>query len=355
MADSIMARRNHSTLLLPLIALALTACGGGGGGGNGSSTNPTASNNESITAITAGNMTSVASAGANSVAMNVSIQQITTDYVIGAEIRPDVTTAKSTSFPMLTIALLQEVSGKWRPEALATGAQFVDSWQCEVSGRMQVSGTVSNIGGENLQTGDKINMVLSDCNQGGVILNGAVDITVVSAAGDLNLVGSSASDALTYRDFKITTGSDAITVNGSATLDTRMTADKLIGSITADSLSYQLQRGAQTATLALAGHKISFERDEYTSVTTSTLSGTSVFNFPALRGKFSISTLNDISAYADGAITAGKVKILGDNSVLYLTYLGSSQIKVELDSNNDGLIDSTTTSTLTSLDTQLWQ
>ena len=288
-------------------------------------------------------------------AMNVSVQQVTTSYVIGAETQPQTTEARSTGFSALTIELLQEVSRKWQPKALATGAQFLNSWPCAVSGRIQVSGTVSNLNTDALQTGDKLSIALTDCNQDGVILNGGLDLTVVSAIGDLNVVGGSATDTLTYKDFKITTGSNAITVNGDATLDSSMSTGKLVGSLKAGNLSYQLQRGAQTGTLALTGHEIHFERNEVTSTTTSTLSGTSVFNFPTLRGKFSTNTLEAISASPSGAVTAGKVKILGDNSVLYLTYLGSNQVKLELDSNNDGVIDSTSTSTLTSLDPQLWQ
>jgi hypothetical protein len=300
-------------------------------------------------------MNSVASAGTNTVAMNVAIQQFTTGYVVGAEVQPQATEARSTSFSAITIELLQEVSRQWQPKALATGAQFFKAWPCSVSGQIQVSGTVSNLSTDTLQTGDKLSAVLNNCNQNGIILNGGLDFTVVSAIGDLNVVGGSASHTLTYKDFKITTGSNAITVNGDATLDTSMGAGKLIGSIKAGNLNYQLQRGTQTGTLALTGHEIHFERNEVTSATTSTLSGTSVFNFPTLRGKFSTNTLEAIAASASGAVTAGKLKILGDNSVLYLTYLSSDQVKLELDSNNDGVIDSTTTSTLTSLDTLIWQ
>jgi hypothetical protein len=52
---------------------------------------------------------------------------------------------------------------------------------------------------------------------------------------------------------------------------------------------------------------------------------------------------------SSGAYVSGKLKITGRGSVLYVTFLGSGSVRIDLDANADGTIDSSKTTTLTAL------
>ena len=343
--------KNTRLALASLIALGLSACGGGGGG----SSTATATTTDPAITISAGNMTTVAGMGASTVDMNISVQQTSTDYVIGAEIQPQAA-AKGPDLASLSLALLQKIKKSAPSNALAVGAQFLETYPCANGGSVQYSATIADLNSDTFTPGDKGSLTMNACSELGVVLNGALDFTVVSFVSDLNTVGGSEKHQLTYRDFKITNGAESLMVTGSSSFDiARPTLEKLTGALSSDSLSYTAQKGSQTGTLTLTGYRISFDRSEATRATTTTVSGTSTFNFPALRGRFAVSTVEPITASADRTETGGKVKILGNNSALYLTYLSETQVKIELDSNNDGVIDSTTTGTVAALGTSLWQ
>jgi hypothetical protein len=59
--------------------------------------------------------------------------------------------------------------------------------------------------------------------------------------------------------------------------------------------------------------------------------------------------LAKIVTNANGAYVSGKIKITGSGSILYLTFLGGGNVKLELDGNSDGIIDATKTTTLTAI------
>ena len=173
--------KNTRLALASLIALGLSACGGGGGG----SSTATATTTDPAITISAGNMTTVAGMGASTVDMNISVQQTSTDYVIGAEIQPQAA-AKGPDLASLSLALLQKIKKSAPSNALAVGAQILETYPCANGGSVQYSATIADLNSDTFTPGDKGSLTMNACSELGVVLNGALVAFLVDPASPVN-------------------------------------------------------------------------------------------------------------------------------------------------------------------------
>lgn len=347
-----MASKNPSLVAASLVVLTLSACGGGGG----SSSNVQGSNGTPIT-ITSSNANAVASLSASAVGAGVSSIQTVVTYVTGAEIQTASTKTGGRLINLQSIisSAVQRAFHTPRQASVATGVAISDYYECAEGGSVSISGDVKNPDGENPEVGDQGTVTYNNCNEDGATVSGQMKITVSAVSGSYETAITELTNT-SFTNFKITpTGAPtSLTMNGTARLSETYNADGPLSNwLKADRLSYQLQRSSQTASLTLTGVDIQSE---------STVTGYSVgiaetaaFSFPAMSGNGAITTLIPLAVSASGVVTGGKIKLAGNGSSQNLTFLGNDAVKVETDTDNDGQIDLTNTTTLTALNAAAWQ
>jgi hypothetical protein len=345
-----MASKNPSLIAASLVVLTLSACGGGGGGSSfvqGSS---------GIT-ITSSNANAVASLSASAVGASVSSMQTVVTYVTGAEIQ---TTSSNTSGRLINLqtiisSAVQRAFHTPRQASVATGVAISDYYECAEGGSISISGDVKNPDSENSEVGDHGTVTYNNCNEDGATVSGQMKITVTAVSGSYETAITELTNT-TFINFKITpTGAPtSLTINGDArSSDTYNASGPLSNWLKADRLIYQLQRSSQTGTMMLTGVDI---QSQGTPTGYSVgIAETAAFSFPAMSGKGAITTVTPIAVSDSGVVTGGKIKLAGTGSSQYLTFLGNDAVKVETDTNNDGQIDLTNTTTLTALNAAAWQ
>lgn len=85
---------------------------------------------------------------------------------------------------------------------------------------------------------------------------------------------------------------------------------------------------------------------ENTSTGAYTILSSGTINSSKLGGTVTISTPTTLRGAGSAYPSSGAIKITGANSSVTLTALGSTSVRVTVDSNNDGLIDSITDTTV---------
>lgn len=346
-----MASKKLSLIATSLVALALSACGGGGG-----STTAQSGNDTPIT-ITSSNANAVASLSASTVGASVSSIQTVATYATGAEIQTASTNTGSRLINLQTIisSAVQRAFHKPKQGSVATGVTISDTYECAEGGSIAISADVKNPDSETSEVGDQGTVTYTNCNEDGATLSGQMKVTVSAVSGSYETAITELTNT-SFTNLKITpTGAaTSLTINGTARLsDTFNAAGPLSNSLKADRLSYQLQRSGQTASLTLTG--VDIQSEGTLTGYSVTIAETAAFSFPAMSGKGAITTLTPIAVSGTGAVSNGKIKLAGNGSSQYLTFLGNDAVKVETDTNNDGQIDLTNTTTLTALNAAVWQ
>jgi hypothetical protein len=347
-----MASKNLSLVAASLATLALSACGGGGGGSN-----TTQGSNDAPITITSSNANAVASLSASAVGAGVSSIQTIATYVTGADIQTASTNTGGRLINLQTIisSAMQRAFRHPGQRAVATGVAITDEWPCADSGSISLSADLKNPDGDTPDVGDQGTLTYNNCTEGGATMSGQMKITVTAVSGNYETAVTETTDT-SFTNFKVTqTGAaTSLTINGTArSSDTYNIHGPLSNWLKSDRLSYQLQRGSQTASLTLTGVDIQSE-GTMTGYSVG-IAETAAFSFPALSGNGAITTLTPIAVSSSGSVISGKIKLAGNGSSQYLTFLGNDTVKVETDTNNDGQIDLTNTTTLTALNAAAWQ
>lgn len=340
-------RRAASGAGIISVTLALAACGGGGGSSGTASNNSTATN----FSVTSANMQDVgAQAYRATSSMNAQIGGSSSSFVTGVAV--DTTTAGVVG---VTMQELYRALNTQTASNLVVGSTVSQTVACTDGGTLQVSANFAS--SSTVTAGDSVTMTASACKESGYTLNGSISVTFKSING---IPGESANwsgaFAVTYTNFSVISGSSADTASISGSLSMNIN-----------------QTGYGAASYSVSGNSLNLSETHNGSTTSTTLSNfsyngslqsgiitySSNFGVSGNLGKlgnasFTVKTLTDFKQPVNGQPTQGALKITAsDNSSVTLTVLDSTNVKLDLDKNGDGVIDESVTTTWTALQSRL--
>ncbi len=336
------AFNGRSFLSASLVCLALVGCGGGDGDDN-------AGFDFEPVVIADFNMADIAGAV-------IMTNSVGSSLVGGTDVLPGVETTSPPASPAyllaeLAVKKLESVKGKLAGADVVSGTQYTETLPCEVSGSLTLTWDDRDNDLEP-SPGDVIAITANACQEydGTVLqtLTGTLRMTINS----YDLLGLTDLTAQ-YIDLKFAQPDFVITADGTMRiLETYVNPTTTQISIQSNSLSYVVAiTGGQTyETHALS---LEFDGTEYLGTTDDRIDWTTTQTlgaiFPTFMGSFDVETMATVVEYYKN-INAGKLKVTGaNNTVLYITFQGNNAVLLELDSNNDGIIDVTTPTTVQAL------
>jgi hypothetical protein len=222
-----------------------------------------------------------------------------------------------------------------------------DTYDCGIDpsfGTQTISGEIADpfsLLEGTLSPGDQINVDFMNCDEGlGEILNGRLEMTVVSFSGDL-LVSAAYLMVMDVDlvDFEVTSAAGTILSNG----DTRVTVDTTGTPLVAISIS-----GASLTTVTTAGTEVLTNFSTAQTVDTSvfpepyTLTSSGNVDSTQLAGSISFSTPVTFQGAGGAYPFAGELLVTGaNNASIRLIALDAINVRIETDADGDGNVDTT--------------
>lgn len=314
--------------------LVLAACGGGGGGGE-SSTPSTSGGDGSATTITSTNVDRVGGAaivGAEASATSVTLPSA---QIAGVE-----TTTGENSLPgvgALAIKALQiaEAHRESASANLPVGVTINETVPCATSGNMAVSYSNANAHAE--LPGDTLTVTFNSCVDSGLTMNGTIGLAVTTGgnpATAFNVSFSSFTAANSSSTMQVS-GSLSMVVTGSSyQLTSPSLSVAMTGSVGNGSVSIKNLNGIVTK----SGTNYIVSLNESIDVSVGVLSAVGT-----------IATITPLTIDNTSTIVAGKLLVTGSHSSVWLTFQGSGNVLLELDSNGDGVVDLNKNTTIATL------
>lgn len=291
--------------LVAVALAALAACGGGGGG-------------PELIDLTATNRDPVSHAAAASL------------VVLGA----------SNSIPVLGgpggVAIVRNVARVVRERPL--GLISLPPEPCVVSGRVHLTLDDLNNNGQ-LDFGEPVTIVFEACQDNVFdILNGTAIMTITGGT----TTSFSATMTMSQLSQEATNGRHGMTLDGSLNLNcaTLSSTSMRCTSTASTPVRTALRTHLFTDTVTLRqGFVEDATYDDGTGHTMSTVRGT--IDSTAAGGAFSVSTEATIGRlYADPYPHQGQIRVAGDRGTMLITPQSAAQVRVDLDSNDDGTFES---------------
>lgn len=307
----------HTLAVLALAALA--ACGGGGGGDGGID----------LIDVTAGNRDSVAhAAGASFLALGVS----SSIPVLGGPGG----VASQRELPQAVAWRSAVGAARERPQALITGAPQA----CLVSGSVTVTIDDRN-GNGSWDLGEPATVVFNQCQDNAYdVLDGTAVLTIVGGSAS----SFSATMGMTQLSQRAVNGRHGMTLDGNLDLGcTQLSTTSMRCTSTASSsirAVVHTHMFDDTVTLR-QGFVEDATYDDTTQHTMSTLRGT--IDSSAAGGALSISTDQTIALLdADPYPHEGVLRVSGRQGALLVAPQSATRVRVDLDSNDDGMSEAST-------------
>ena len=338
-------RRAASGTAIIGFTFALAACGGGGGGSSGTATNSSAG-----VSITSANMQDVGAQG-------YYVASSMTTFGSGANLVTGVAVdTASSSLVGVTINGLYRAINNANTTNLAVGGTISETVPCADGGSMLVSLNIAS--SSTVSAGDSITTTANACNESGYTSNGTMSVTFKNISGTPGASNTwSGTLAASYTNFSVTsnaTGNTA-TTTGDLTISFQQSGSENISdSVTGNSLKLSTTQKGVTSTATLSN--FDFSR----SVNANIVTYRSNFSLNGSLNKvgnvnLTVKTLTDFQqSIASAFPTQGALKITAsDNSSVTLTVLDSTNVKLDLDKNGDGVIDESVTTTWTALQSRL--
>lgn len=334
-------------LILLTVSL-LAACGGGGGGGGGSSAGGGSTGGGSTgggsSATPVALSTTNASAAAAAVADAAFLVTGTSEPL--ANVPTGVVVSSGGSFKLneflsTQLHTLNSVKGSITPTPV--GVQTTTTLNCSLGGTLSIGLNDADNSGA-ASTGDTFTLTFASCNEDGAILNGSI------SASNLVLTQTSStayafSGLITISNLSYVDGFDSGALTGSMTFS-ESSSDSITVTTTLN-ISSLAATGSETLTITNLATTI-VQNTATGAYSLSIASGT--VNSAKLGGTVTITTLTPLQAVGAAYPHAGSLKITGASSSITLTALSSTNVRILVDSNNDGVTDSTINTTWTALE-----
>lgn len=318
-------RRKTRFVLAMTVLAVLTACGGGGGGGD---------QGPVLIDLTAANRDTVAHATAGSL---LALGASTAVPILGG-------TGGVARHPLpITLGAAWAAaarSARERPLALIP----TPPQNCAIAGTTTVTYDDSNNNGIVLEIGEPATVVFNRCQDtANYVLDGAAVLTITGGTAN----SFTATMGMAQLAQQATNGRHAMTVNGNLALAcTQLSATSMRCTSTASgpvSAAIHTHQFDDTVTLQ-DGFVEDSTSDDTTSHTLTTLRGT--IDSVAAGGAVSVTTDTTIASLdADAYPHEGSVRVSGNRGVMRIAALSATQVKLDLDAENDGSFESTKTDT----------
>lgn len=213
-----------------------------------------------------------------------------------------------------------------------------DVTDCDAGGTTTISGEVANP--QLLSPGDQINVVSADCDNGlGAVTNGRMELTVVAFDIDLATFGFRLEMDVRLVDLEIATTAETVLSNGDSTVIVDLTGIPMaVTSITGNSLI--VQSNSQTDTTSGFSTVQTVDTSVMPEPYTLTSSGT--IDSTELGGMVTYSTPVTFQGTGTDNPFAGEFLVTGaDGATIRLIALDSTSVRIETDTNGDGVVDAT--------------
>jgi hypothetical protein len=322
------------------LAAGLSGCGGGGGSsGGGDPTAPVAISESNMNAVAstvmmAGNASGTTSSGDSLVTGVTSSQAMLTP------------TRRLIELAITQAKRLQDLTAA--PSTVA-GVQASETATCDVSGTVTLSANIQTPG--SVSPGDTLSVSFANCQidpDYEFLIDGGMAITINSFSGNFMPEGMM-SITLVLSSLHMGFAGATFDANGDMTIVTEASGSGSHSTTHSDSYSYGVAYDGRGASVALTDYDV----DATTNYALGTVTWTESFHFsvdfPSFAGSGDVTTIAQLIEHGSDGILSGKLKVVGDNSTLYITYLPDNIVLLELDGNNDGTIDATRLSSVYAL------
>lgn len=210
-----------------------------------------------------------------------------------------------------------------------------DVLPCDVSGSITVSGDLTNP--LTLTAGDVINIDADNCDDGlGEVIDGLLAMTIDAFGGDILSGLYDMTASLDITNFQVTTADDVLMSNGDSTvrLDTLNTP-----TITASVSGRSLSAASNSASETLTNYSSAQTLDAGQTPAPYTMDSSGTLDSSQLSGVVDYSTEVMFQGFDTDNPGTGELLVTGDSSSARLIALDNVNVRIEIDSNDDGTID----------------
>ena len=303
---------------LMAVGIGTTIATGGGGGSSG--VTPPSPPVEATLNVTADNGMDVATAVIVAVGLSFDLGDVTGGNVSAG------------NGDILSGAPVSKLAASFYKTLLPGVQQALEN--CANGGTVDV--TVTQANANTITVGDRIVAVFVDCDDGlGYAISGTVDITIAAIQGDILTEVFLLGMDVVMTDIVVTEGTSTMTAEGDFTL----TLDSLDFPVVRMSLSgANLQLGSDGEVVTLTNFDHALEIDAVTTALVANVLGR--LESSILGGSVDYETIVAIQASGDNDPNTGKVLITGaDKSSVRIVIIDSSHVRLEIDQNGDGTVD----------------
>lgn len=331
------------SMLLSTVSL-VAACGGGGGGGSSSSPAPGPGTAPAgAVAITAANGPTVAAAVDNSLVFAAGAATQAANAPTAAVVSVTGKQFNIVDFSSTLFEKINSLKGQLTPTVV--GGIITSSSACAGGGSIEVAlDDIDSTGA--LSSGDQLTLLYKNCAQSGTTISGGLSISSF-AFTQPSSVAFTTSGTISFNSFAFSDGLTTGTMNGTIDFSVSTSDGNLVSSTISNATLTIIESGA---TLTLSGYSVN--QTQNASTTAFTLSASGTVASSALGGSVTFTTTSPYQGTGTANPNTGAIKITGAGSSVTLTVLDSTNIRLDIDSNGDGIMDPPSiTMTWTTLET----
>lgn len=342
-----MLKRCTKSVFAGLISAGLLAsCGGGGGGGGGISNPLSPAGVSIINASNAPDAVAYAFSGQRDLgAQSRTTESLATGVSVGSQ--PVGATAA-------TLLALYKGLAATPLNNLVTGVVTSRTVACAGGGSITAAANVLTSG--SLNNGDSLSIAANSCAENGQLINGRLDFVFSDLTGTIGSTTAwSATLTITFSQFSVQSGGVTIIDTGDMTLAYSQTnAQVATESARGLSLQENLTKSDGTViTRTLTSYTFTDSVNGGTSTSSAnfTLSGSS----PKLGSvSFTVKTNTPFTVIGSADPSTGSMTVTAaDKSSATLNVLDSATVRIDVDTNGDGVIDHTITTTWADLNSRI--
>lgn len=332
---------------LLLLTASLVACGGGGGGGGSSAGGSSGGtppggggSSASPAALSTTNATTAAAAVVDSVFLVAGSSEPLAAVPIGVVVSGG-GSFKLNDFLSTQLRTLNNIKASIAPTPV--GVETTTAINCTLGGT--ISFTLNDIDNSgDASTGDTFTLTFNGCNEDGAVLNGRMSVSNMVLT-QTSPTAYSFSGAITISNLNYVDINDSGSLNGTMTF-AESSSDSITVTSTLNVSSLVATGSGETLTISNLATTV-IQNTSTGAYSMSISDGT--INSAQLGGTVTIRTLTPLQAIGTAYPHAGSLKITGANSSITLT-ISNANVRITVDSNNDGIPDSFIDKTWSELD-----
>ena len=317
------------SVLLSMVSL-VAACGGGGGGGSSSSAAPPPVTSAAV-AITAANAATAAGAIDNSLVFATGAGTQAARAPTAAVVTVTGNQFNIAEFSNTVFQTIESLRGQLTPTAI--GAIITKSSACSGGGSIDVAlDDIDNNGV--LSTGDTLTLLYNNCTVSGITVSGGLSISGFTSVKP-STAAFTTTGRISFNSFAYSDGTTTGTINGTIDFSVSTSDGNIVNSTISNG---SLSVAKPGATLTLSGYSINQTKNGSTGAYTLSASGTVTSS--ALGGTVTFTTTTPYQGTGTANPSSGAIKITGaGSSSVTLTALDSTNIRLDVDANGDGIVE----------------